>query len=81
MEGHGWLDLGFNYHRFINMYRVGVFKAITGDESPPTITMQTQMINNNELNNPMVEQATVSLLPLKLFRHLIQGTMKVERHV
>jgi hypothetical protein len=66
MQGYKRLRLGFNYHRFINLCRVSAFKAITGDESPPIIAVQIQMTNNDELSKPMVEQAVVSLVPLKL---------------
>jgi hypothetical protein len=81
MVGHWGYNLGFNYHRFINLYRVGVFIAITGDEGLPSITKQTQLINNDELNKPMMKQAVISLVPLIFFGHLIQAPMKIEWHV
>jgi hypothetical protein len=58
-----------------------MLKAITGDEGIPTITIQTQLINNDELDKPMMKQVVVSLVPLVFFGHLIQAPMKIERHV
>jgi hypothetical protein len=71
MEGHGWPSLGFNYHRIVNLDRVRVIETIPSNEISPAITMQTQMMNNDKLNKPMVEQVTVILLHFKPFLHFI----------
>jgi hypothetical protein len=55
MEGHRWLGLGFIHHRLVNLDRVCVIETITSDESSPAIIVQTQVINNDKFNKPMVE--------------------------
>jgi hypothetical protein len=81
MEGHRGYNLYLTHHRFVNLYRVRILETIPSNENAPAIPVQTQMINNDKLNKPIVKQATVSLVRFEHFRHFKQAMMKIKGHI
>jgi hypothetical protein len=56
-------------------------KAIPQQESFPTVSTQPQMMDYDNFNQTVMEEAGVGLLPLITFSHFIQTVKEVMRHI
>jgi hypothetical protein len=81
MQWHVQSNQSFSNNNLVHLDRLGSGKAIPCQEGLPTITTKAQMVDDNEFNQAVMEKASINLLMLESFRHLVKTTQEIMRHV
>ena len=74
-------NLDLAHYKFVNLCGIRILETIPSNKIAPTIPMQTQMIDNDKLNKPIMKKDTIGLVSFVLLRHFKQDTMQTIGHV